>query len=85
VIRVGRPAEHRRGGVEMRRQLLFPIDAEVGPRPVLKECLARLQQHRGVHQAPAADAYAAHDADVPEKVLHEKPAKANLRNPKQLA
>jgi hypothetical protein len=50
-----------------------------------KECLARLQQHRRVHQAPATDAYAAHDADVPEEVLHEKPAKADLRNPKQLA
>ena len=75
----------RRRGVEVRRQLLFPIDTEVGPCVIAKECLARLQQHRRVHQAPATDAYAAHDADVPEEVLHEKPAKADLRNPKQLA
>ncbi len=71
--RVDGHAQHVLGRLKVRCQLLAPISiGQLLPGRVVIKPLLRLQQHGGVNDAATAYANAAHEADVPEKILRKK-------------
>jgi hypothetical protein len=62
-------AQHGFGGVVMRRQFVFPVDAQTGPCRIAVKGVLGPQQYRRVHDAAAAHADPPDKSRVPEEIL----------------